>query len=141
MIEYGSGYIYINNQGYILEIATEKIEKPILQGIETSLEELQPGSRLCTEDLNKMSTVIKIMNFAESNEIANLITRIDIENDANYKILLESEEKVVYLGDSTYLDRKIQWVKKIIEETKNISGEILLNIDLNKNNPVFRQSV
>lgn len=141
MIEYGNAYVYINNQGYILEVSSQKLEVPIIQGAETNAEELVPGNRLCNNDLEKMSTVIKIMELAASNEIANLITRIDIENSKNYKIVFESEQKVAYLGDETDLNTKILSIKSILEKEKNVAGEIFVNMDLKKNYPTFRQSV
>lgn len=141
MIEYGGGYVYINNQGYILEVSSEKIEAPILQGTETNVEDFIPGNRLCTKDLEKMSTVIKILEVATNNDIVNLITRIDVENNQNYKILFESEGKVAYLGDETDLTTKILSIKSIIERENGISGDIFVNIDLKNNNPIFRQNV
>jgi len=141
MIEYGNGYIYVNNQGYILEISAQKLEVPIIQGTETNVEEFVPGSRLTKNDLEKMSTVIKIMEVAINNEIGGLITRIDIENKNNYKILFETEQKVAYLGDETDLNTKILSIKSIIEKEKGVAGEIFVNSDLKDNNPVFRQNV
>ena len=146
MIEYGGGYAYISNQGYILEISDIKLEVPILQGAETLTEDFVAGNRLCKEDLSKMSAVIKIMQEAKSNseeelDASSLITRIDIENKLNYKIVFESEEKVAYLGDETNLDYKMTWVKKILKEESQTPGEILVNMDLKNNNPTFRKSV
>lgn len=141
MIEYGNAYVYINNQGYILEVSNQKLEVPIIQGAETNSEELVPGGRLCNNDLVKMSTAIKIMELAANNEIANLITRIDIENDKNYKIVFESEQKVAYLGDETDLNTKILSIKSILDKEKDIAGEIFVNMDLKNNYPTFRQSV
>lgn len=141
MIEYGSSYAYINNQGYILEVSSEKMEVPILQGAETLVEELIPGNRLCTEDLEKMSTVIKIMEIATSNEISSLVTRIDIQSKQNYKILFETEQKVAYIGDETDLNTKILNIKSILEKESGIRGEIFVNMDLKINDATFRQSV
>ena len=141
MIEYGSGFVYINNQGYILEISEEKLEVPILQGAETSTEEFKVGNRICANDLEKMTTVIKIMEIAQNNDISNLITRIDIENKQNYKIIFEGEQKVAYIGDNTDLNTKILCVKSIVDREKGISGEIFVNMDLKTGYPTFRQSV
>lgn len=141
MFEYGSGYVYINNQGYILEISSEKLEIPIIQGAETPIDSFVAGNRLLDEDLIKMSTVIKIMEIAENNEISNLITRIDIQNSKNYKIVFESEQKVAYLGDETDLNTKILSIKSIIEKEKGKAGEIFVNMDLKSNYPTFRQNV
>lgn len=141
MIEYGNSYVYINNQGYILEVSSEKLEAPILQGAETITEDFIPGNRLCTEDLEKMSTVIKIMEVATNNEISSLITRIDIQNSQNYKILFETEQKVAYIGDGSDLNTKILNIKSILERESGIRGEIFVNMDLKTNDATFRQTV
>lgn len=141
MFEYGSGYVYINNQGYILELSNEKLDVPILQGAETAAEDFVPGNRININDLEKMSTVIKIMEIAANNDIVHLITRIDIENSQNYKILFENEQKVAYLGDETDLSTKILSIKAILEKEQGISGEIFVNMDLKNNYPTFRQTV
>ena len=141
MIEFGGGYVYVNNQGYILEVSNESLNVPILQGTETQTEDFIPGKRLCLGDLEKMSTVIKIMEIAEVNEISDLITRIDMENKQNYKIVFESEQKVANLGDSTDLNTKILSIKSILEREKQVAGEIFVNVDLNTTYPVFRQNV
>lgn len=141
MIEYGNSYVYINNQGYILEVSSEKLEVPILQGAETITEDFIPGNRLCVEDLEKMSTVIKIMEIATSNEISSLITRIDIQSKQNYKIVFETEQKVAYIGDETDLNTKILNIKSILERESGIRGEIFVNMDLKTNDATFRQTV
>ncbi len=141
MIEYGSSYVYINNQGYILEVSSEKLEVPIIQGAETNVEDFVPGNRMCREDLEKMSTVIKIMEIATSNEISSLVTRIDIQSKQNYKLVFEKDQKVAYIGDETDLNTKILSIKSILERESGIQGEIFVNMDLKNNNPIFRQSV
>lgn len=141
MLEYGSGYVYINNQGYILEVSSEKLNVPILQGAETDAENFTPGNRLCTEDLKKMDTVIKIMDAANNNDIGSLITRIDIQNSENYMIQFEGEGKVAYLGNATDLSTKMLTIKAILERETGIEGEIFVDMDLKTNNPVFRQRV
>lgn len=141
MIEYGNSYVYINNQGYMLEVSTEKLEVPILQGAETITEDFIPGNRLCAEDLEKMSTVIKIMEISTSNEISSLVTRIDIQSSQNYKILFETEQKVAYIGDASDLNTKILNIKSILERESGIRGEIFVNMDLKTNDATFRQTV
>ena len=141
MLEYGGSFVYINNQGYILEISSEKLNLPIIQGQTTEDKELVEGNRLINEDLQKMSTVLKIMEQAQINEIEWLITKIDIENKENYKIVLEEEKKTVYLGDCTNLSTRMLNVKAIIEKEKGIEGEIFVDMDLNTSYPTFRQKV
>lgn len=141
LLEYAGSYVYVDKKGYMLEINTQKLDLPILQGAYTTTENFEPGNRMCVEDLEKLSAVYKIMEVALANEIANIITRIDIENEQNLKLIIESKEKVAYLGDSSNLMEKIPIIKKIMEEEEGKAGEIFVNMDLNKENPMFRERV
>jgi len=141
LLEYASGYIYLDKQGYMLEINSQKLDLPILQGASTDTTEFVVGNRLCIEDLEKLSTLMKIMELAKVSEISNIITRIDIENKQNIKLIFEEKNKIAYLGDGTNLIDKIPLVKKILEENEGKAGEIFVNMDLNKENPVFRERV
>ena len=143
MIEFGNGYVYLNNQGYILEISSQKLELPIILGASTKEENIIAGNRLEQEDLLKLGTVIRIMDDAENNGIANLITTINIENEKNYVLYLESEKKTVYLGDCTNLETRMLYLVSILNNEKNIEGEIFINMNLNLGTeyPFFRESI
>lgn len=141
MLEYGGGYVYLNNQGYMLEISTQKLQVPILQGGETLEEEIKIGNRLCKEDLNKMSRVLRIIESASNIGIESLISKIDISNKDNYKLIFDSEAKTAYLGDESNLSTKMLYIKALLEDNKTIPGEIFVNMDLNTGNPFFRKQV
>lgn len=140
-IEYGPSYIYIDKQGYMLDIVNENPSLPILQGIETESEKYKVGNRLDIEDLKKLGIVLQIMESATSNEIGDLITRIDISNDKNYTLIFETKEKTAYLGDASNLSTRILKLKKILENEEGNAGEIFIDMDLNTSNPIFRQRV
>ena len=88
-----------------------------------------------------MATVLKILEIAKTEELSDLITSIDIEEVNEYKIIMESEEKIIYLGDCSSLDERMLWVKKILEKEKGIAGEIIVNMNLNQDKPFFRERV
>ena len=141
MLEYGNSYVYINNQGYILEISTEKLNVPMLTGYVTPLDQVKPGNRLSKDDLERLATVLNIMEVANSNGIGNLITKIDIKSKRDYRLTLESEDKIVYLGQCSDLSTQMLFVKEMIVREKGIEGEFFVNMDLNTNKPVFREKV
>ena len=122
-------------------MSEEKPDLPIIIGIETPIEEIKPGNRLILEDLKKLERVIEIVDVATNNDVINYITKIDISDPTNYKLLLEGEEKIAYLGDTSELNVKILYMKKIIELEAGKSGEIFLNRDLNQEYVFFRESV
>lgn len=140
MLQFADSYVYINNQGYMLEISNEKLEIPILIGVTTDLSNIKAGNRINTEDLKKMDTVIKIYETAKRNGIDNLITKIDISNDKNYTLILEAEGKTAYLGDCSELNTRMLYLKDMLVKEKGNSGEIFLNVDLNEQRVRFRES-
>ena len=141
MLEFANGYVYINNQGYMLEISEEKLEIPIITGYVTPVENIVPGNRLQTEDLKKMETVLKIMETAKSNEIEKMITKIDISDEKNYTLILEGEGKTAYLGDVSNINTRIQYLKLIIEKEQGKRGEVFINKDVNTDGAIFREEV
>lgn len=141
LLEYASSYITIDKNGYILEVSSEKAELPILQGTETSTENLTVGNRLCIEDLKKLVIIEKIMQVAKDNELNSIITRINIENEKNIQLIFEEKEITAHLGDDSNLNTKILTIKAILEKVEGKQGEIFVNMDLNKENPIFRQRV
>lgn len=140
MLEYGNSYVYINNQGYILEISEQKLQVPIIIGTVTKEDELVAGKRLCQEDLEKLEVVLKIMESANSNGIGETITKIDISNSQNYKLILEGEEKIVHLGDATDISDRMIMLKAILEKEKGNAGEILQDVS-DKTKYIFRENV
>ena len=141
MIQFADSYVYINNQGYMLDISNEKLNLPIILGFITDLSNIQAGNRIELEDLNKMDMIIKITETAKMNEIDNLITKIDVSNEKNFILILESKGKKVYLGDASDLNTKMLYLKSILEATEGSNGEIFLNVDLNTRDAYFRESI
>lgn len=141
MLEYGNGYVYLSNQGYMLEISSIKKDIPTILGTTTSKENYKPGNRLNKDDLEKLGTVIKIMAVAKTHNIENLITTIDISNSDNYTLRLEQEKKTVYLGDCSYLETRMSSLMSILENEKDIEGEIFINMNINTHKLYFRESV
>ena len=141
LIEYANGYVCIDKKGYILSISETKQELPVLQGIETPNEKFIVGNRLDTNDLNKIYMASKIMDIAKENTIDGLITRIDVENINNVKLIFEFNEKTAYIGENSNLNLKILIIKQILEKTEGLAGEIFVNKDLDSEYPVFRERV
>ena len=141
-VDYMGKYAYINTQGYILELAENNQDMPIIQGASTNEEEFQLGNRLNNEDLNKLEDVIAIMDVMKQYKLNEKVTSIDISNKNEYIIYLADEKKKVHIGDTSNLSNKILYVQAIIEQEKGTEGDIFVNGDLNNGfNPYFRDQV
>lgn len=137
-IEYASSYLYINSQGYLLEIVEQNSENlPMIRSIQTPEEDLQIGNRLIEEDLEKLGSVLKIIEAANGVSIGQYITYIDIADKHNYILRLEEKKKSIYLGDDSNLSHKMSYSKAIIEKEEGVEGNIQA-ADAEKGNVVFQ---
>lgn len=139
-VEFLNGYAYINNQGYILEKSEQKIEKPVIRGISTEQEQIVEGNRLNDDDLEKLETVIQIMNICKSYELDTKVSSIDVTSKNDYILEMDEEKKTVHLGNDSNLNNKMLYVPAILTENKGKEGTIYLNGDINNNfKPRFRE--
>lgn len=141
MLQIADSYVYINNQGYLLEVSTENIGLPIILGFKTDLSNAEAGKRLDVDDLKRMDTIIKIVETAAIHGIDDLITKIDISEERNYTLVLEAEGKTVYLGEATDLNTRMIYLSGILNREKGVAGEIFLNMNLNTEDAYFREKI
>lgn len=141
VLQLANSYVYIDRQGFILEISNTKPEVPVILGFSTDLSNVKSNDRLNDDDLKKINTVIKIMKTAVNHDIANLITKIDVSNEKNYTIYLDTEGKIAYLGDGSDLNTRFLYVKSILKEQQGKNGEIFVNMNLNSEYVYFRENV
>lgn len=134
-------YAYINNQGYILEKNYTKTDLVTITGYSTEQEKITAGNRLVTKDLNKLEVVLRIVDSASRNDLLQYINRIDITDKNNYTLILESENKTVYLGDASSINTRMLYLKAILEKEKDVEGEIFINGNLNTDKVYFREKV
>ena len=98
-------------------------------------------NRLCEKDLKRLETVANIIQTAQNYEVYTYITKIDISNSDNIKLILASEGKIVHLGNCTDLNTRILFMKEIINSQKGKNGEMFINGDLTEKRVFFRENV
>lgn len=135
-----NSYVYIDKNGYILENSNTKADVPIITGLSITEDEMINNDRLEEKDIERLSRVSKIIDSAKTIDIENLITEINIEDENNYILYLESENKKIYIGDTTNLTNKMLYIKKILENEKQHSGSAFVNGDISAGfKPYFRE--
>jgi len=142
MINYSGEYIYIDDEGYILEVNKENNNTTIIIGFETDFSGLSIGNtkiRLIQEDLEKLEVVNNIFNALESNGIENKITSIDVTDKKDFILRLEEEGKRVYIGDGSDLNTRVLYMKKILESESGNKGIIFVDSDLDEGYVYFRE--
>ena len=141
-VEFLNGYAYINNQGYILQISEQKLDLPVIKGISTPQEQIVEGNRLNDDDLEKLETVIQIMNICKNYELDKKISSIDITDSNDYIMEMDEEKKIIHLGNNSNLSNKMLYVPAILTENQDKEGTIYLNGDINGDfKPRFREKV
>lgn len=82
-------------------------------------------------DLKKLNTVIQIQKVAEEKGLDKKITNINIENERDFLITMESENKLIHFGDSSNINDKFININAVLKDTVGKKGEIFVK-DLNK---------
>jgi cell division protein FtsQ len=139
LLQIAESYVYVDIQGYMLEISTEKNELPVVTGLTTDLSNVKAGDRLNKEDSDKLNRIIQIINIAKSKEVYHLITKIDVSNLNNCSVGLETEGKTAFLGDCSELDIRMDYMKTIIDQEVGHTGLIFINADLSTGKAFFRE--
>ena len=81
------------------------------------------------------------MESASRNSVSTLITKIDISDKSNYKLILETKNKTAYLGDASNISTRMLYLKSVLEHEEGKTGEIFINGDLSKDKVYFREKV
>ena len=134
-----NSYVYIDYQGYILEVSAKKEKVPLIEGFTTEQETLLNGKRLINNDIKLLRTILRIMETAKTSEIDKLISKISVKNN-EYILELSKENKLVYLGDATDLTNRMTYVKIIVDKEKGKTGKAFVGKDINNGfKPYFRE--
>lgn len=124
------GYIYIDEQGYILEYGIEKLEIPTIIGIEIAQADANEKKRLDESDLDIMENILQIREQFKNIEIADKITQIQVKDE--YIVDLENEGISINLGDATNLKNRMYYVSSILKKETGQRGTIYVNGNLNE---------
>ena len=124
------GYIYIDEQGYVLEYAVDKLEIPTIIGMDITQADVGTLHRLDENDLDKMENILQIREECRNIEIADKITLIQVNDE--YIISLENDGITINLGDATNLKNRMYYVNAILKQEAGNRGTIYVNGNFNE---------
>lgn len=142
MINYSGEFIYLDNEGYVLELNSNSKNVPIIIGFLTDFSEMPIGNskgRINKSDLDKLESINLIIDTLKNNEIDNTINSIDVTNSQNIILHLEADGKEVYLGDVKDINTKVLYMKKILEVEAGNTGIIYINGNLDEGYVYFKE--
>lgn len=132
-------YIYIDEQGYIIGSASDKLELPTITGMEITDSGANSAKRLDEKDLEKMENILQIYEECKKIEIDTKITQIQVEDE--YILNLENDGLTINLGDATNLKNRMDYVKALLKQESGNKGTIYVNGNLNSDfKPYFSAS-
>ena len=135
-----SQYIYIDEQGYILEVNSDAKDLTTIVGYQTT--DFTIGNKIEESDIEKINNIPQIIQELEKNNLLNELTSIDIKDKNDYIVNFENLHKVAHLGNMTSLNEKMNFVKEIMSKEQDYEGEVFVNVDLNNGEyPYFREKV
>ena len=139
-IKSDSQYIYIDEQGYILELNSDAKDLTTIVGYQTT--DFTIGNKIEESDIEKINNIPQIIQELEKNNLLNELTSIDIKDKNDYIVNFENLHKVAHLGNMTSLNEKMNFVKEIMSKEQDYEGEVFVNVDLNNGEyPYFREKV
>lgn len=119
----------INQYGYI--ITSNNSSSILLQGITLRDNQEQVESVL-------FENLLSLYNILKNNDMTNKVNRIDITHIENIVIYMDSENKIIQIGNFEDLSTKVIFAKKIIEQEKGRKGTIYIN---DTNRGYFREDI
>ena len=123
-------YIYIDEQGYLLELLQESQGLITIEGMEITKELFEGKLRLEDDDLDRMENILQIREKTRMIEIFDKITQIHVKDE--YIITLGNERININLGNATQLGDRIDYVKSILKDINGQAGTIYVNGNLNE---------
>ena len=136
-----NSYVYVDYQGYILEVSSKEAKVPIIEGLQTEQDTLLNGKRLSNKDIEILRIILRIMETSKSAEVSKLISKISLQNN-EYILEMKKENKLVYLGNATDLTNRMTYVKIIVEKEKGKIGKVFVDGDINSGfKPYFREEM
>ncbi len=137
-VEYVVGtYLYIDENGRVLEVATSLSDKlPIVVGLDFK-KEFTIGELLELKDKKTFDNLIRLSHLFNKYEMETDIIKVDLNNPDDTILFVDNIR--ISMGDISDADEKIRRLKVILEELKarNYKGGFLDIRDVNKNH-IFR---
>lgn len=122
-------YIYIDEQGYIMNHSVDKLEGyAVITGMKVSTENL--GHRLEEKDLEKMENILHIKDEANKLGIGEQIQQIDTIDE--YVLHLNEDALIINLGNATSLNDRMTYVNAILKKEEGAQGTIYVNGNINE---------
>lgn len=138
-LKLGESFVYIDNQGYILEITDEDYGVPEIIGFKTEITNESVSNRLREDDLKELQNIIEVYDCIKNNGIADKVVKFIIEE--HRLVIGLVEDKVAFLENFTNINIKILSLKVILERTEGKAGEINLDGQGTDSSAVFKEKV
>ncbi len=138
-VEYlGTNYLYIDDNGRVLEIASFFDKKlPVVVGLKFS--EFTLGKKLKVENEGSFDIVVTLAQLFNKYEMQDDIIKVDVTKEDDIHLFINKID--VLFGDSIDADEKIRTIKVIMEKYKDIEVNAYLDIKNINTPPILRYAI
>lgn len=112
---------YINKYGYVTTLNNSSAI--LLEGI--NLKDNQEKIQTPLFD-----SLLDLYDVLTSNDLVNKVSKIDVSDLENIEIHINSENKIIQMGNFENLSTKFVWIHTLLEQEKGVSGTIVVK-DIN----------
>lgn len=112
---------YINKYGYVTTLNNSSVI--LLEGI--NLKDNQEKIQTPLFD-----SLLDLYDVLTSNDLVNKVSKIDVSDLENIEIHINSENKIIQMGNFENLSTKFVWIHTLLEQEKGVSGTIVVK-DIN----------
>lgn len=133
------GYVYIDEQGYILEYGVDKLAVPTIIGMDVTQEDVGTIKRLDQRDLNKMENILQIREQCRNIEISEKITQYEVGDE--YIVRLENDGITINLGDASNIKDRIDYVNGLLKQEAGNKGTIFVNGNFNEGSSAYFRAI
>lgn len=111
------GNKYVNEYGYITNVSNNSAIQ--VQGVNIQSNQEQVESSI-------FENLVKLYNTLKNNNLTTKVNKIDITNINDLKVYMDSENKIIQIGNLENLSTKFVYIKNIVEQTKGKKGTIFV---------------
>lgn len=138
VVPYIGSYVYIDDEGYILNVLNYKKEGTIIEVRGLDIAKINIGQEVILENDKDINDILSFISTCRETKILQQIEYIDVANKSNITLGLKSGTKVAF-GEQNNVKYKLEFILEILRIRRENNEELRGVIDFTiGESPVFR---
>ncbi|EOD01263.1 cell division protein FtsQ/DivIB [Caldisalinibacter kiritimatiensis] len=134
-----SSYIYLDEEGIVLDILAEKKDTTLVKVRGLKVKNITKGEKIILEENQNINGIIELVKKCEDVDMIEMIDYVTMNDESILVIALKTGTKVA-LNAQDNVKYKLEFTKEILKKREEENLELKGMIDFTKgDNPIFRQ--